>query len=353
MYRLLIVFILMSMFSYAQPSNVLFVGNSYTHMNNLYRIYANLANSKGKMVFTDTLAVSGSSIREHALRANTYKKIKSKNWDFVFIQGYSRELSYDSARIATETIPYAQLMIDSIKKYNPCAQIYYYMTWGYADGFSDSIPNDNYFLMQERIQRGYIQLSQATGGYPIAPVGMVWQEVRKRYPDINLYEADKAHPTIYGSFLAACTFYAAVYNKTPLDGSYPKKIEPIHALNIQQTAADYVIKNCSFYNLDTLQLPPCANMPKVDFSIKEKWLSITLTNKSSGGSQYFWDFGDGKTSTLKNPKHYYAKSGKYTVTLYVKSNCNWFKTTKFVKVSNKEKEANAPIKPAKPVKPKN
>jgi sulfate adenylyltransferase small subunit len=104
--------------SAAQQTNVLFIGNSYTHMNKLCKIFENLANSKGKYVFGDTLAVSGSTLQGHTLRSNTYKKIKARNWDYVFIQGFSRELNMDSATIATQTIPYAQQLIDSIKKYN-------------------------------------------------------------------------------------------------------------------------------------------------------------------------------------------------------------------------------------------
>lgn len=338
---------------YAQPTSVLFIGNSYTHMNNLYKIYENLALSKGKTVVADTLAVSGSTLLAHTLRENTYKKIKAENWDYVFIQGFSRELSHDSVRIAKETIPFAQQLIDSIKMYNPCVSIYYYMTWGYADGFIDSIPGDTYALMQERIQKGYLQLSRATGGYPIAPVGMVWQEIRKRYPAVVLYASDNAHPSFYGSYVAACTFFTSIYKESPLDGVAPKKVEAIHALNIQQTAADFVKKNYSNYHLDTIQIPKNENPPKLNFDISEKWLSITIANKSFGGSKYYWDFGDGKSSTKKNPKHYYKNAGKYTVTLYVKSNCNWYKMKKSIRVSNKVKEANSPVKPTKTVKPTN
>src|SRR5262249_11654351 len=32
-------------------------------------------------------------------------------------------------------------------------------------------------------------------------------------------------------------------------------------------------------------------------------------------TSYFWDFGDGTTSTLESPSHAYAQAGKYTVTL--------------------------------------
>jgi hypothetical protein len=343
--RLLIILFLVVapvVLSQKQPTNVLFIGNSYTHMNNLYKIYQNLANSKGKNVTADTLAVSGSSLQGHTLRANTYKKMKAKNWDYVFIQGYSRELSRDSATIEQQTVPYAKQLIDSIKTYNPCARIYYYMTWGYADGFKDSIPDDTYLAMQERIQRGYLQLSESTGGYPIAPVGMVWKNVREAYPELNLYAPDNAHPSIFGSYVAACTFYTAIYKESPVEGTCPKKIEDTQAKNIQEKAAEYTLTYYPMYNLDTLQIVKPEKDPKLDFDIKEKWLSITIVNKSYGGSQYFWDFGDGNTSTKRTPKHYYKKPGKYIVTLYVKSNCYWYKLKKTIKVSDKVKHGNSP-----------
>ena len=46
---------------------------------------------------------------------------------------------------------------------------------------------------------------------------------------------------------------------------------------------------------------------------------VKFTNLSSGNSvSYLWNFGDGTTSTEKNPLHVYAKSGYYTVTLTAK-----------------------------------
>ena len=351
MFKLIIPFIFSVTLAFSQPSNVLFIGNSYTHMNDLYKIYENLSVSKAKPVKADTLAVSGSTLMQHTQRANTYKKIKSRNWDYVFIQGFSRELSYDSIRIEKETIPYAKQLIDSIKTYNPCASIYYYMTWGYANGFRDSIQGDDYFAMQERIYRGYLQLSRATGGFPIAPVGLVWQEIRRRYPEVSLYTSDDAHPTPYGSYVAACTFFTSIYKETPLNGTAPKKIEPIYALNIQQTAADFVLKNYSHFRLDTIQ-KTSSHKPKVDFSIKEEWLSITLENKSTPGLLYYWDFGDGKTSTKPNPKYYYAKDGKYTVTLSVQSGCNWYKSKKVIKVSKNKKDAKSKVVKKAPKKKK-
>ncbi len=47
-------------------------------------------------------------------------------------------------------------------------------------------------------------------------------------------------------------------------------------------------------------------------------LTVTFTDRSSGDvSNWIWDFGDGETSTLKNPIHKYTKSGSFDVELKV------------------------------------
>ena len=213
------------------------------------------------------------------------------------------------------------------------------MTWGYAQGFKDSITLDSYEMMQERIQKGYLQLSDATGNFPIAPVGMVWKQVRQKYPELNLYAPDESHPSPYGSYLAACAFYASLYKESPINGDFPVQIEGAIAENIQKSAAEYVLTYYPKYNLDTIQISS-EEGTKIDFSIREEWLGITIYNSSPVADQYFWDFGNGKTSNQRNPKHYYAAPGKYSVTLHVRKGCNWYTLKKTVSVSNKVKHAN-------------
>lgn len=43
--------------------------------------------------------------------------------------------------------------------------------------------------------------------------------------------------------------------------------------------------------------------------------AVEFFNLSTGSSLYFWDFGDGTTSTQTNPVHPYASPGQYTITL--------------------------------------
>ncbi|HEB61768.1 MAG TPA: PKD domain-containing protein [Bacteroidetes bacterium] len=60
------------------------------------------------------------------------------------------------------------------------------------------------------------------------------------------------------------------------------------------------------------------------FTYDIKGLTVTLTNKStvSGTTTNAWDFGDGESSTEKNPVHTYARKGDYTIKLVVTDSQN-------------------------------
>jgi gliding motility-associated-like protein len=54
-------------------------------------------------------------------------------------------------------------------------------------------------------------------------------------------------------------------------------------------------------------------------------------NTSAGGLNFFWDFGDGSTSTADNPTHLYTSVGSYTIKLYAfdSTSCNKLDSTSF------------------------
>jgi PKD repeat protein len=66
----------------------------------------------------------------------------------------------------------------------------------------------------------------------------------------------------------------------------------------------YPVDPLTFANFDFVQLN--------DFG-------IAFTNTSIEGDDYFWDFGDGNTSTEENPTHLYAQDGTYDV-MFVSTN---------------------------------
>ncbi len=50
-------------------------------------------------------------------------------------------------------------------------------------------------------------------------------------------------------------------------------------------------------------------------------LTVSFTDQSSNAASYSWDFGDGNTSTAKNPSNTYTVAGTYTVTQTVSNAC--------------------------------
>ncbi len=69
---------------------------------------------------------------------------------------------------------------------------------------------------------------------------------------------------------------------------------------------------------DPIIEPPRVDPPTAAFSAGTvNGLTITFVNASVGADSYAWDFGDGNTSTEREPTHTYAAEGTYTVKLTV------------------------------------
>ncbi len=66
---------------------------------------------------------------------------------------------------------------------------------------------------------------------------------------------------------------------------------------------------------DYIQIYP----PRALFNVSQECgaTTITFSDQSLGADTYFWDFGDGETSTEANPVHTYATTGSYTISLTV------------------------------------
>lgn len=73
--------------------------------------------------------------------------------------------------------------------------------------------------------------------------------------------------------------------------------------------------------------------PEAAFSTEVDGLSVTFTNTSKYADSYSWDFGDGATSSAKDPSHTYAASGLYTVKLTATNSVGTDEETKEVTVT--------------------
>jgi PKD repeat protein len=75
---------------------------------------------------------------------------------------------------------------------------------------------------------------------------------------------------------------------------------------------------------------------KTDIS-KGDTVQFTAQSNITTGADWSWDFGDGSTSTIKNPTHTYVNAGKYTVLLTISvAGNNYDKTkTNYIKVGGR------------------
>ena len=74
----------------------------------------------------------------------------------------------------------------------------------------------------------------------MVPAGLAFARSVAARPDVNLYVADKRHPSPAGSYLAACTVLASVFGVSPVGNTYTAGLDPAVARHLQQTAWETV-----------------------------------------------------------------------------------------------------------------
>ena len=297
-------------------TSVLFIGNSFTFYNNTPGILKDIAASKGKLIYTDTAVTGGKDLKFHSERERTYKLIKSRNWDYIVIQGHSNEFAQPDGKVDSLTYPYAKKIIDSIHTYSTCSRILFYMTWGYKNGNPKWKAIANYDSMQYRIERQYLRFADKlhTG---ISPVGMVWKEVRTFNPEINLYAEDRFHPILTGSYLSACTFYTTIFGETPYKNTAMIDVDPFQREVIELAATKVVLNNLARWRYLPKQRPLTPG-----FDILQNNESIQLISNAKNNLALTWDFGDGTKSNDTNPTYQYKTKGEFTIKQTIQNNCN-------------------------------
>jgi hypothetical protein len=216
-------------------TRVLFIGNSYTYVNDLPTAFVNLARSGGHKTEAGMSAQGGWRLADHVKSSDTITKIKSEKWNFVVLQEQSEVPSIQSSR-QQEMYPAAHVLVNDIWQVG--AKPIFFITWAHRDGLPASgMPS--YESMQAQIDHGYLITAQAFSA-PTAPVGAAWQSVRNLYPQINLWQADGSHPSEAGTYLAACVFYADIFQRSPEGLSFQSSLPTDTAQALQKVAADTV-----------------------------------------------------------------------------------------------------------------
>jgi hypothetical protein len=304
-----------------QTKKVLFIGNSYTGVNNLPGMVSSIATSFGDILIYDSNTPGGYTFYAHSTNATTLTKINSNNWDYVVLQEQSQLPSFSPAQVANDVYPYADSLNRIIQENDSCTHTMFYMTWGRKNGDASNCasytPVCTYNGMQARLRASYIEMANDLDA-EVSPVGVAWKKFRTDFPTVELYNADESHPSIHGTYLAACTFYASIYHESPIGAFIPSGISAQEALDIQNTVNDIVFDSLNIWRIDTAKVS--ANFSNVNLSGN----TFSFDAQDVSGDEYHWDFGDGNISTTFNSnsvQHTYSTNGNYSVSLIVIRKC--------------------------------
>jgi len=222
------------------PASILYIGNSFFYFNNgmgghVSRLNASAEAAK-KLRSTD-VTISGSSLQWHDVesyfRPNAVGAFSFDPENNVVFN--KNEKLFDAAvmmdcsqcpihpELKSQFTEYARRDSDIVRKHGGKPVLF--MSWAYQ----------NKPEMTAGLAEAYTVAGNDNNALVI-PAGLAFARVVKEHPGINLYVADKRHPTLAGTYLAAATSYAAMFKQSPVGLAYTAGLDAATAKALQETA---------------------------------------------------------------------------------------------------------------------
>ena len=226
------------------PASALWVGNSFFYYNNSMHGHVGQFIAAGMPGFrhrATSVTISGSGFDWHPLDAyfrpnaiggysfDAQNNVNFNKLDRLFDVAIVMDCSQCPLhpQLAPVFVKYAKINADTIRKNG--AKPVYFMSWAYQDK-----PE-----MTAQLAEAYIREANANDAFVI-PAGLAFARSIAQRPDVNLYVADKRHPSLAGTYLAAATSYAALFKRSPVGSSYTAGLDPAVARHLQTVAWDTV-----------------------------------------------------------------------------------------------------------------
>ena len=228
----------------AEPHNVLWVGNSFFYYNNSMHNHVlalvRAANPAGQFRAV-SVTISGSGIDWHDMQSY-FRPDGIGKYSFVG----DNEIAFNPAGPQFDTVilmdcsqcpihPKLQSVFHEFAKKQAQiirsnrAQPVLFMSWAYKDK-----PE-----MTAQLAEQYTIAGNDNDALVI-PAGLAFAAARAKRPGLELYQPDKRHPSLAGTFLAASTVYATIYGKSPVGLSYTAGLDPDLAAFLQAVAWETV-----------------------------------------------------------------------------------------------------------------
>jgi hypothetical protein len=228
-----------------QPKTFMFVGNSFMYYNNsMHNHFLEIARAGdrgGSGYRATSITMSGSGINWHDVDSYfrpgavaSYSFVAGnkvvfnkfdKPFDVVIIQDCSQCPVHPQLKSVFHE--HAKKQSDVIRKHG--AVPVFLMTWAYEDE-----PSMTGGLAEEYTSAGN------ANRVLVVPAGLAFARSRERQPGLGLYQKDKRHPTLAGTYLAAATIYSALYGKPVAGTPAPEGLDAATAKFLNTVAWDTV-----------------------------------------------------------------------------------------------------------------
>lgn len=222
------------------PESILWVGNSFFYYNNsMHGHFSQLVASAGPAarVRGTSVTISGSGLDWHdiesLLRPNGLGRYSFVGDNEIRFNPPGRQ--YDTAIMmdCSQCPIHPQLQgafHETVRKYSDTlkqagVRPVLFMSWAYKDK-----PEMTAMLAEQ-----YTRAGNANDAV-VVPAGLAFAKAIAKRPDVELYVADKRHPSLAGTYLAACTVYATLYRRSPVGLSYTAGLSPELATLLQTSA---------------------------------------------------------------------------------------------------------------------
>jgi hypothetical protein len=223
-----------------RPASAIYIGNSFFYYNNsMHGHVTNLLRGAGETrPFRSTsVTISGSGFDWHDVESyfrpnavgaysfdennNVVFNNNTKLFDIAIMMDCSQCPIHP--RLSSVFTDFAKRNSDTVRRHG--AKPVFFMSWAYADK-----PE-----MTQQLADAYTRAGNDNGALVI-PAGLAFARSIRERPDLNLYVADKRHPSLAGTYLAAATTYAAIFGSSPEGNSYTAGLDAETARFLQTTA---------------------------------------------------------------------------------------------------------------------
>lgn len=226
------------------PRSIMWVGNSFFYYNNsMHNYLGNLVRAADpKQAHRATsVTISGSGFDWHDMESyfrpdgiGKYSfvgdnEVRFNKLDKLFDAVIMSDCSQCPVHPKLKPVfhEYAKKQSDVVRKHG--ATPVFLMTWAYKDK-----PEMTAQLAEEYTIAGN------NNDALVIPSGLAFAKAIARRPDLELYQPDKRHPSLIGTYLSACTAYAAIYRKSPIGNKHTAGIDAETVRFLQTVAWDTV-----------------------------------------------------------------------------------------------------------------